>query len=57
MYPREFSSYFNFWPALKSWSNKHVQPLNIRVSTDIVVEEAEKAGIHFQVTENTPQPH
>jgi hypothetical protein len=56
MYPHEFTSYINFWPALKSWSNRHIQPLNIRVSTDIVIEEAEKSGIHFQVTENSGQP-
>jgi hypothetical protein len=53
LYPREMSAYFNFWPRLSSWSKKHKQPLNIRVSSDIVIEEAEKAGIYFQVTENT----
>ncbi len=53
LYPREITSYFKFWPALKNWSNRHVQPLNIRVSTDIVIEEAENCGIKFQVIENT----
>lgn len=55
-YPKQLSSTFEFWPKLAAWSKRHKQPLNIRASSDIVVEEAEKAGINYQVTENTG-PH
>jgi len=52
LYPRQITSYFEYWPALVDWMKKHRQPIDIRVTTDIVVQEAEKCGIHFQVTEN-----
>jgi hypothetical protein len=52
LYPRQVTSFFEYWPALTSWMKKHRRTVDIRVTTDTVVQEAEKCGIHFQVTEN-----
>ncbi len=51
-YPYQMTSIFNNWPQLNSWAKKHRQPLTIRVSSDIVIEEAEKCGIGFQFYDN-----
>lgn len=51
-YPHQVTSFFNYWPALSGWVKKHRRPLDMRVTTELVVQEAEKCGVHFQVTEN-----
>jgi len=55
-YPRQITSIFNYWNSVNTWAKRREQPLSIRVSTDIVVEEARKCGINFQITENAKKP-
>jgi len=51
-YPREATSVFRQWNEIVRWSKRHKHPLKTPITIDTIVQEAEKSGIYFQVTEN-----
>ncbi|HPN93224.1 MAG TPA: hypothetical protein PLS19_01530, partial [bacterium] len=51
-YPREMTSVFRQWNEIVRWSKRHKYPLKTPITIDTIVQEAEKSGIYFQVTEN-----
>lgn len=52
-YPADFTAYFKYWPELTKWAKRRQQPMDMRITTDNLIQEAQNCNIHFQVTENT----
>jgi hypothetical protein len=51
-YPKELGSFFKYWPELSRWASRRRQKLDMRLSIDNIIKEAEACNISFQFTEN-----
>ncbi len=51
-YPADFNAFFKYWPELSKWAKRRRRPMDMRITTDNFIDEAQNCGIHFQITEN-----
>lgn len=49
IFPHDFTAYFSFWKSMASASKRLRDPLDIRVTLDMVLEEAERCRIYFNM--------
>ena len=47
VFPYDLTTYFSFWKAIQGFSRRLKDPLDIRVTLDMLIEEAEKCRIYF----------
>lgn len=49
IFPHDFTAYFSFWKSMRGFANRLRDPLDIRVTLDMVLEESERCRIYFNM--------